>query len=351
MSFCSSVVMNLSTAKQTDDLKRQDLQIQMDTAQKQLSYYKIFAPIDGTVVKLDVSAGDAAKAGEVLATVANSSKMEFTIPVDELDIAKIAVGQKTNITVDALTDTTTKPLTGSVSKIALEGTSTNGVTTYPVTVQINETDKLKGGMNANAEIIVNQKTNTLYVPIEAVQKMGNRTFVMVQTDAKTAAAARTQQGARTGAGGAGQYGAGNGANANGSGSGGANANRAAGGANGGNANRTAGGGNGGNYGQSGGNTNRASTGNAASSAAKGTSAQSTYYANAIMKPVVVGISNDTYIEITSGLQQSDIVILPPVSSTTSTNANANRAGGGFGGGGGGFGGGGGASMVTRAAGR
>ena len=63
--------------------------------------------------------------------------MEFDVLVDELDIAKVKVGQKVNVTVDALQQTSTIPLKGVVKVIAVKGTSTNGVTTYPITVSIN----------------------------------------------------------------------------------------------------------------------------------------------------------------------------------------------------------------------
>lgn len=112
--------------------------------------------------------------------------MQFDVSVDELDVAKLAVGQKVNITLDAITSTKTTPMEGEITKIAVVGTSTSGVTTYPVTIQFTGDVKvLKGGMNANGEIIVDEMKNVLYVPLEAVTTSGTKSYVWVKGSGKT----------------------------------------------------------------------------------------------------------------------------------------------------------------------
>ena len=89
--------------------------------------------------------------------------------------------RKTNITVDALPATSKTPVTGEVAKIAVTGTSESGVTTFIVTVKVNDNlDKLKGGMNANGEIEVSNKENILYVPIEAITTINGKSFVYLK---------------------------------------------------------------------------------------------------------------------------------------------------------------------------
>lgn len=46
----------------------------------------------------------------------------------------VKIGQEVKVTIDAISDTEKEPMTGTVSEIALEGTSMNSVTTYPVTI-------------------------------------------------------------------------------------------------------------------------------------------------------------------------------------------------------------------------
>jgi HlyD family secretion protein len=131
----------------------------------------------------------------VLGSVANYDSMEFSIDVDELDISKIQVGQAANVTIDALEETETNPLKGVVTKIAVEGTSSDGVSTYPVTIQLDKNDSLKGSMNANAEIVVSEKTDVLYVPVDAVQKKNGVSYVLVVTgvDGKPGVSGNTEK--------------------------------------------------------------------------------------------------------------------------------------------------------------
>ncbi len=164
---------------QTNELKLEDLNSELQTAEEKLLDYKIYAPFDGTLTLNDIEQGNSIKQGDILGNVANYDTMEFDINVDELDISKIKEGQQARITIDALPETAGKPLSGEVTKIAVEGTSSNGVSTYPVTVQIENNSSLKGSMSANAEIVVHQKTGVLYVPVDAIQKRNGKSFVRV----------------------------------------------------------------------------------------------------------------------------------------------------------------------------
>jgi HlyD family secretion protein len=74
---------------------------------------------------------------------------EMTLDVDELDILDIQVGQKAEITVDAIDDCTFE---GVVTSISSAGTTSGGTTTYPVTIRIDDTGSLMPGMNATAAL-------------------------------------------------------------------------------------------------------------------------------------------------------------------------------------------------------
>jgi len=173
---------DLLVTSSSNAMKMENLQAQLEIQQKQLSYFTITAPFDGTITKLgSANEGDTVKQGEVLAVVSDMGHLEFSISIDELDISQIAVEQAVKITADAIEETAITPLTGKVSKVAMEGSSSNGVTTYPVTVKVddNAASKLKTGMNIDAEIMISDKANVLLVPVEALTKMGNRSFVYV----------------------------------------------------------------------------------------------------------------------------------------------------------------------------
>lgn len=170
---------DLELAIKTNELKLEDLNTQLQTAEERLLEHKIYAPFDGTLTLNDIERGNSMKQGDSLGNIANYDIMEFNIDVDELDIDKIKEGQDVKVTIDALPETSNIPLKGIVSKIAVEGTSSNGVSIYPVTIQIEENAALKGSMSANGEIIVNEKTDVVYVPVDAVQKRNGKSYVRV----------------------------------------------------------------------------------------------------------------------------------------------------------------------------
>ncbi len=163
----------------SSQIKLQDLQAQLESQLDEQQDYKIVAPGNGTIVSQDIKTGDVIKQQDVISTIADNDSMEFDIDIDELDIDKIAVGMKASVTFDALENA---DYTGIVTQVASEGTSESGVATYPITIQIQNPTKIKAGMNANAEIVLQQKSNVLTLPLTAVQKMGNRALVYVRKD-------------------------------------------------------------------------------------------------------------------------------------------------------------------------
>ncbi len=248
---------DLEVSLQSTDLNLEELHYQLESAEKQLDNYKIYSPIDGIIVSRNVEEGDNVKPTDVLFTILDPLHMEFSVPIDELDIAKIKEGQKVNITVDALKETFDNPISGTVSKIAIEGNSSNGVTTYPVTIRINEASNLKVGMNANAEIIVGERNNILILPLEAVQKIGDKYYVYVK--GKAGMDADKKQGIQGG--------------------------------------KTAA---------------EPPDGTTSNNPDTVAGRNDRYYENTVLTQVELGINNDDYIEVISGLQEGDVVVLPPL---------------------------------------
>ncbi|MBZ9625148.1 HlyD family secretion protein [Clostridium sp. FP2] len=143
--------------KDASELKIKDLQTQLDYAKKQLEDYKIYSPMDGIISKQNIKVGEIPKAGEAISYLSDLMHMELVVPIDDIDIVKIKVGQKASVKVDALPKTSTKPLELAVTSIAVEGTTVNGTTTYPVTFAISNVAEIKSGMNANIEIKIKIK--------------------------------------------------------------------------------------------------------------------------------------------------------------------------------------------------
>lgn len=160
-------------------------EISMQNLQDAMNNYTITAPISGTIIEKDAKAGDAVKAGDTLCIVYDLSYLEMNINVDELQISSISVGQKVQITADAVPD---KTYVSTVTRVSMKGASNGGTTTYPVSIRIDDTDGLRPGMNANAEIVVAKADNALVVPNAAVVR---GSYVLVTKDSPSAANADT----------------------------------------------------------------------------------------------------------------------------------------------------------------
>ena len=72
-----------------------------------------------------------------------------------------------DITADAIPG---EVFTGTVDRISINGTTTNGFTTYPATILLEEYGGLNPGMNVSADIIVERTEGALSVPAAAVQR-------------------------------------------------------------------------------------------------------------------------------------------------------------------------------------
>ena len=140
-------------------------EISMQNQQDNMSNYTITSPISGTIIEKDAKQGDALTSGSTLCVIYDLSYLEMVINVDELQIGALSVGQKVQITADAVAD---KTYVGTVTRVSMKGSSSGGTTTYPITIRIDNTDGLRPGMNANAEIVVAEANNALVVPNAAV---------------------------------------------------------------------------------------------------------------------------------------------------------------------------------------
>ena len=156
-------------------LSLQSAQLSASTAADSVDDYNIKSPISGTVIEKNFKAGDkvdGASSG-TLAVIYDLSYLKLEMAVAELDIGKVEVGQRVEITADALEGQTFE---GVVDKVSINGTTTNGFTNYPVTIIIEDYGDLKPGMNVSAEIIGEEIPNALCIPVDAVDR-GNTVTV------------------------------------------------------------------------------------------------------------------------------------------------------------------------------
>jgi HlyD family secretion protein len=152
-----------NVANASDTLKNSELSL--DSQYQKLDDYTITAPISGTIVNKYYKQGETSESGKALCVIYDLSYLTVTLNVDELDIKEVSVGQEATVTADSASG---KTYQGIITKVGINGTTTNGVTTYPVTIRLDETDGLLPGMNADVSITVKESKNALTVPADAV---------------------------------------------------------------------------------------------------------------------------------------------------------------------------------------
>ena len=102
-----------------------------------------------------------------LAVIYDLSYLKLEMNISELDLSKVAAGQPVDITADAIPG---EVFEGRVDRVSINGTTTNGFTTYPATILLEDYGNLNPGMNVSADIVVERVKNALSIPAAAVQR-------------------------------------------------------------------------------------------------------------------------------------------------------------------------------------
>ena len=161
-------------------------------AQEKLADYSIRAPFDGIIAKLDAKEGDTVSSATILGTLITKQKIA-EISLNEVDVAKVKVGQKATLTFDAVPDLT---ITGQVAEVDTMGTVSEGVVTYTIKINFDtQDDRIKPGMSVSAAIVTEAKPNVLLVPNSAVKSQGGINYVEMPDERDIALAKNNPNGA------------------------------------------------------------------------------------------------------------------------------------------------------------
>ncbi len=134
------------------------------------------ASSSGSTVSSSDSDSDSIASVETLTgfTIAYGDKMKMTMNVDEMDILNMKTGLSAEITLDAVADTT---FAGTITAVSQSAESSGGTAQYPVEITFDKTDEMYQGMNASAEVIMEQAENVLVIPVAAVEDEGSKSYV------------------------------------------------------------------------------------------------------------------------------------------------------------------------------
>lgn len=148
----------------------------------------VVAPADGTVQLIGVEEGkktaSADGSGDVTAfTLGSGGAVKMTVEVDELDVAKVQVGQSAEVTLDAFSG---EKFAAEVSRISRIGKPSGSITVYETDLLLTGDDRLLEGMNGTAVILSERKENVLLIPLGAVHEDENGSYVnRVSADGST----------------------------------------------------------------------------------------------------------------------------------------------------------------------
>ena len=164
-----------------------------DQAVEEANKRTVKSPIAGTVVSVGAVAGQAVGSGASgtgsLVKIADISKMEVTVQVNEIDISDIKAGQAATCTFSALPGVELKGVVTSVASTSTsggEGSFGGGVVTYAVTIRIDKPGtKVKPGMTANVNIKTQDAPDVLVIPVMALEEVGGHSYVLVVVDQET----------------------------------------------------------------------------------------------------------------------------------------------------------------------
>ncbi len=161
------------------------------SAQGELRKHKIYAPISGTITKVDAVTGEFANTATPLLSIISDNSFEMEANIPEADIAKVKIGDKARITLDAYGSDVV--FEGRVVAINPAETIIDNVPTYKVTLHFTKNDsRIKSGMTANIDIATASRTNALFVPARAVTTKDSEKFIsVVNTDSATTETAVT----------------------------------------------------------------------------------------------------------------------------------------------------------------
>lgn len=155
-------------------------------ASENLSFTSIYAPMGGTISKLNIEKGErvvgtAQMAGTEMMRIADLSRMEVRVDVNENDIVRVSTGDTAIVEVDAYPDKKFKGIVTLIGNSAKQevGASADAITEFEVRIlMLSESYKelitparrypFRPGMTANVEIITERKSGIITVPLAAV---------------------------------------------------------------------------------------------------------------------------------------------------------------------------------------
>ncbi len=154
------------------------LETQLAMAESRLESVQLEAPFDGMVTSLPAQVGDVVQIGTRAVQIDNCESLYLDVQISEVDIPLVEEGQMAELVFDAYFEDT---FTGEVIQIAPIGTAFQGVVEYTVRVELLDADdRIRPGMTAAVNIVVEEKEDVFLVPNDAIVMIDGQEHVYVQ---------------------------------------------------------------------------------------------------------------------------------------------------------------------------
>ncbi|HEY4223748.1 MAG TPA: efflux RND transporter periplasmic adaptor subunit, partial [Myxococcota bacterium] len=181
-------VADVEVAQNEVDMRKAAVRISdvaVSAARDRLSFCQIRSPMAGTIIVRGIEPGEvvtpgvqATFDGKALLTVADLSTLVAKVELNQIDVARVAMGQTAKLTLDALPD---QSFTATITKIAPAATKAEGrdAEVFPVEATLTSAEQtgIKSGMTADVRILVETRPMVLVLPIEAVIKEDGKSKV------------------------------------------------------------------------------------------------------------------------------------------------------------------------------
>ncbi|MEA3311825.1 MAG: efflux RND transporter periplasmic adaptor subunit [candidate division WOR-3 bacterium] len=150
---------------------------QLDQSEDRLAKTRIYAPISGRVVRLNIKEGEAVmmgtmnNPGTIMMTIADLAAMQARVDVDESDVVDLKIGQPAKVKLDAMPDTAFRANVASISYMPSTNltSAAEGVTDFEVTLDLTDIDQAqRPGMNVSADITTAMREDVITCPLQAI---------------------------------------------------------------------------------------------------------------------------------------------------------------------------------------
>jgi HlyD family secretion protein/macrolide-specific efflux system membrane fusion protein len=169
----------------------QAAEVARNMSQDRLRYTKVVAPMAGTVIARGIEPGEsvvpgvqATLDGKPLLTIADLGTLLVKLNLNQIDVAKVAVGRKATLTLDALPGHT---YDAKITKVAPASVKLTGKDqeVFPIEAQLDAPDGLvKPGMTADVRVHLDSKPDVLVLPLETIVKENGHSYVMKVVEPK-----------------------------------------------------------------------------------------------------------------------------------------------------------------------